>query len=135
MHILLSFIFAILHIVAINTLHTSDFQVSDHIVQVSTNVDDEELVYNGVVYLDDLEDWWSMWVNSDIEEKWGNKTINNEKKYSNLEKNVIDNSNNTAEWIIDVVDLQDSDDEEVEIIFHDEFDSWYWEDLENYFDE
>ena len=114
--------------------------ISSHeiVAQVNIDSDEEELVYNGKVYLD--EDEWNLdpneW-NSDFNEwnpdpnEWKNGVPTEKIKDEQVKTEKIDVLNN-----VDVIDenaenissLEES--EEEEIIFHDDFDTGYREELE-----
>lgn len=119
MHIILSLALLIVQFISVNLIQINDIN------------NDEELIYNGVVYFDDdtnVENTGE-WLNEEkIIEQVDNvsQNENTEENSKNFQK-----KNNTNSNDIQVVYQEENiDEDEEEIIFHDDFDTGYWEDLE-----
>lgn len=123
MHILFSILLLIVQLMLSHFWQAQIYGVADNIVsnevfaQVDMDSDEEELVYNGKVYFD--EDVWNFDLST---EKKEDKQVET-KKFDVVDK--LDIVYNDDE---NISSLEES--EEEEIIFHDDFDTWYREDLE-----
>ena len=131
MHILLSILFLFVQffvsynfqIQGLNQLNISSWrEIIAHINDSNIDVDTEELVYNGKVYFDEID--WDVDVSTDTIETDQSKTD---------KAVVIDNIDTAYNNTENVQSLEES--EEEEIIFHDDFDTWYREDLEEIWNE
>lgn len=134
MYIFLLMVMFVVQLVLSFNMPTQNYNIENNVVwpeivaQSDLNSDTEELIYNWKVYLDeeDVSDEDLL----DINGTEKNAVTESELIITtDIKTNNYSNTNNkNSENYENISSLEESDEEE--IVFYDNFDTWYWEDLE-----
>lgn len=133
MYIFLLMVMFVVQLVLSFNMPTQNYNIENNVVwpeivaQSDLNSDTEELIYNWKVYLD--EEYVSDEDLLDINGTEKNAVTESEPIITtDIKTNNYSNTNNkNSENYENISSLEESDEEE--IVFYDNFDTWYWEDL------